>query len=95
MAETTSEGVRIDPSLFVVVKEQRLSILREIVANLSAYEQLRVRLSGSVYVGDYRMPGWSGALPFYAFSCQKHGLVVNYPTGYRKQLLCPHCLEEG
>ena len=72
----------------------RNAILRELAANLSNYHILKLRLSGSVYVGDYRLPGWMGKLPFYAFECRKHGLVVNYPTGYEQRLECPFCSNE-
>ena len=83
-----------EPSQYEAQREKRLKFLKEVADNLSAYEQLRVMLSGDIHVGDYRFPGWSGALPFYAFTCEKHGLVVNYPTGHMKKLLCPYCLEE-
>jgi hypothetical protein len=83
---------RIDP-----IEEQasrRNTILRELAANISSYHILKLRLSGYVYVGDHKLPGWSGELPFYAFECKKHGVVVNYPTGYEERLECPFCLEE-
>lgn len=61
---------------------------------LSMRQRLALRLTGKTYVGHYSKPGWSGALPFYAFECPTHGLVSNYPMGYGKRLECPKCLEE-
>jgi hypothetical protein len=40
------------------------------------------------------MHGWKAAVPFYAFRCEKHGIVVNYPAGHMEKLLCPFCLDE-
>ncbi len=72
----------------------RGEILRDLAANLSNYHIIRLHLSGSVYVGNYKLPGWRGELPFYAFECKRHGYVVNYPTGYDQKLECPFCSEE-
>jgi hypothetical protein len=40
------------------------------------------------------MPDWKKALPFYAFRCEKHGVVENYLHGYGRYLGCPKCEEE-
>ena len=53
-----------------------------------------LRLNGHVYIGHKTREGWRGSLPFYAFHCPVHGLVENYPHGYKKRLECPRCLEE-
>jgi len=49
---------------------------------LSLWQRLKMQLSGYVYVGDRQRPGWTGSLPFYAFKCEKHGIVQDYPHGY-------------
>jgi len=59
---------------------------------LSPVQRLVLRLRGRVYVGRYTRPGWQGPLPFYAFRCPEHGIVVNYPQGFRRVLRCPKCL---
>jgi len=54
-------------------------------------QRLHIQLWGNLYLGHYSQPGWSGELPFYAFRCRKHGIVVNYLYGYSERLECPKC----
>jgi len=61
---------------------------------LGLYKRLILSLAGQVYVEHRTMPGWSGSLPFYAFKCQDHGTVVDYPHGYDQRLDCPRCHRE-
>jgi len=61
---------------------------------LSLLQRIALRLLGSVYVGHHKKPGWRGPLPFYAFRCPRHGMVVSYPCGYDGRLDCPLCLRE-
>ena len=70
---------------------RRLAILKSLSSNLSSYQILKLRLSGSVYIGDFMLPGWSGELPFYAFKCSEHGFVAHYPEGHDEILRCPFC----
>ena len=70
---------------------KRLAILKSLSSKISSYQILKLRLSGSVYIGDFKLPGWSGELPFYAFKCDEHGFVVNYPEGHDEILRCPFC----
>jgi hypothetical protein len=63
-------------------------------SNLSLLKRLQLRLFGYAYVDHRRRPGWRGSLPFYAFKCDVHGLVEDYPHGYKKRLDCPLCLRE-
>ena len=71
--------------------ERRLAILKSLSSKISSYQILKLRLSGSVYIGDFKLPGWSGELPFYVFKCDEHGFVVNYPEGHDEILRCPFC----
>ena len=64
------------------------------VVTLGLYKRLILSLAGQVYVEHRTMPGWSGSLPFYAFKCQDHGVVVDYPHGYDQRLDCPKCHRE-
>ena len=57
-------------------------------------QRIKLSLFGHAYVEHRRMPGWSGALPFYMFKCPEHGLVENYPSGYAGNLRCPICVKE-
>ncbi len=55
--------------------------------------QLKLRLSGYIYIEDRIEPDWKKPLPFYIFNCPLHGYVESYPHGYEKKLVCPKCLE--
>ena len=51
----------------------------------------------SIFTGyvEHRMyRGWSGYLPFYGFTCDKHGYVIDYKHGHREKLSCPKCVDE-
>jgi len=52
-----------------------------------------MRMAGYVYMGHRTRSGWRGGLPFYAFTCPEHGVVVDYPHGFEGRLTCPHCSE--
>lgn len=58
-------------------------------------DRLKMQLSGYVYTGHKTRPGWRGSLPFYRFTCTKHGEVENYPQGYAEILRCPECDKEN
>jgi len=62
--------------------------------DLTMFQRLQLQTSGSVAVGNYIREGWSGDLTFYAFRCQKHGLVCDYQHGFDDVLSCPKCLDE-
>jgi len=53
----------------------------------------RMKLWGKAYTEHRRQPGWHGPLPYYTFICPQHGIVENYPQGYRNRLICPKCQE--
>ena len=55
------------------------------------FKRIKLRLFGSIYVGERRERGWISTLPSYVFECKEHGLQFGYPTGYSKRLLCPEC----
>jgi hypothetical protein len=55
---------------------------------------LRILLTGTSYVGNYKNKGWKDSLPFYAFKCPKHGIITNHVKGYNKRLECPKCKTE-
>ena len=61
----------------------------------SVVERLRLRLGLSVYVGHRWRPGWREPLPFYAFRCPRHGVVLSYPQGYGETLRCPRCWDRA
>lgn len=58
---------------------------------LSPWQSINLWRFGNVYVEHRTRPRWSGSLPFYAFKCLEHGIVVNYPQGRKKKLNCPAC----
>ena len=47
------------------------------------------------YVEHRKLPGWSGFLPFYRFTCNKHGKQVSYLHGHRQRLICKECVKEN
>ena len=61
---------------------------------LSLRQKIILAINGRVYIEHRTRPGWRGSLPFYAFICPKHGLVEDYPHGFKQLLICPLCLEE-
>ncbi|MGD0804358.1 MAG: hypothetical protein ABSA11_09830 [Candidatus Bathyarchaeia archaeon] len=75
-------------------KDERLAFLKVLASGITPYHALRITLNGHVHIGDFKMHGWKAAVPFYAFRCEKHGIVVNYPAGHMEKLLCPFCLDE-
>ena len=58
---------------------------------LSILQRIQLEVMGYAYIGHRKYPDWSGPIPFYAFKCPEHGLVTNYPHGYRQILECPKC----
>ena len=65
-----------------------------IVAGLSFFERLELRHRGSVKIGEYRLDGWSCALPVYLFRCDVHGYQGSYANGHDMLLICPVCNRE-
>ena len=61
---------------------------------LNLFKRLILHLFGQTYLEHRTRPGWSGSLPFYAFVCPFHGVVVDYPHGYSQRLECPKCMRE-
>lgn len=58
---------------------------------LTRMQRFALRLKGYVYVGHRTRPGWNGSIPFYAFECPVHGIVENYPHGFKSRMECPEC----
>ena len=48
---------------------------------LGLLQRFILLLTGRVYTGHKRHPGWSGALPHYAISCPVHGVVESHGSG--------------
>ena len=61
---------------------------------MSLIDRVNQIISGYEYVGLRKRPGWRGEAPFYRWRCPKHGIVENYPHGFKKILVCPKCDEE-
>jgi len=58
---------------------------------LNRWQRLRISRGWPVPVGKHRREGWSGPIMFYAFKCDKHGIVTNYQQGHAQILRCPKC----
>ncbi len=61
------------------------------MVKLTLIQKIILKLKGHVFIGNRTRPGWKGSLPFYAFKCDKHGLVEDYPHGHEEKLECPKC----
>lgn len=58
---------------------------------LNIIQRIILRLSKKVFV-EYRIkPGWKAPIDHYAFKCETHGLVVDYPHGDKQKPTCPKC----
>ena len=62
---------------------------------LTPRQRSMAALGFKVPLGKHRKPDWTGDLPFYAFKCKLHGVVVNYPQGHAQILRCPECDRES
>ena len=58
---------------------------------LTLGQHIVLAIMGRVFLYHHSKPGWAEAGPFYAFRCRDHGLVVSYPHGYGRNLMCPIC----
>jgi hypothetical protein len=61
---------------------------------LSLIQRIRLRLFQITPTKKKTRSGWRGYLQFYAFECPEHGIVEDYPHGYRQVLRCPECREK-
>jgi len=61
---------------------------------LSVSRRIRLKMFNRVYLGNHARSGWREELPFYAFECQEHRTVINYPQGYERRLAYPLCDKE-
>ena len=59
--------------------------------SLSWFQRFLIRIRGYAFVEHRIRPGWRAYIPFYAFKCKEHGIVVDYPHGHRGNLTCPKC----
>lgn len=60
---------------------------------LSLKDKLKLRIRGSLYVGHKKKDEWTDEFPFYVFKCPIHGLVEDYPHGWKETLSCPKCVK--
>ena len=58
---------------------------------LTFTQKIRLELLGITPTEKKKLPGWKGELQFYAFKCPVHGIVEDYPHGYRQVLSCKKC----
>ncbi len=59
--------------------------------DLSWFQRFLIRTRGYAFVEHRIRPGWRAHLPFYAFKCPEHGIVVDYPHSHKSNLTCPIC----
>ena len=58
---------------------------------LSFTQKIRIKILGITPTMKKKLPGWRGELQFYAFKCPIHGIIEDYPHGYRQILRCRRC----
>ena len=63
------------------------------MVELKLVQKIILKLRGRVYTEHRMKPGWKAPIPFYAFKCNEHGLVEDYPHGYEGRLDCPKCVQ--
>ncbi len=63
------------------------------MVKLTLIQKIILKLNGRVYTEHKMRHGWRAPIPFYAFRCDKHGLVEDYPHGYEGRLDCPKCVQ--
>jgi len=70
---------------------------------LSILQQIKLKLSGRVYLFHASKEGWRAELPLYLTKCNKHniyfidyphGFFEDYPHGFDGHFHCPKCDEE-
>ena len=65
--------------------------MKETPIKLSLTQKIRLGILGITPTEKKKRPGWRGELQFYAFKCPVHGVVEDYPHGYRQTLRCREC----
>jgi hypothetical protein len=61
---------------------------------LTLTQRIKLEILGITPTEKRRLPGWSGELQFYAFKCPIHGIVEDYPHGYKQELRCRKCQQD-
>ncbi len=59
--------------------------------SLSYLNSLKLKLKGFAKIGERQYEGWSGAIPFYVYTCKSNGkkiFMLDYPHGYEGRLDC-------
>ena len=62
--------------------------------NLNIIQKIKLKIFGYTFIKENKLSGWKNSLPFYALYCDKHGLQISYPIGWKRKLVCPKCLQE-
>ena len=74
--------------------EEEHSEISSILKNLNIFQKIKLRMFGYTFIKKNKLEGWRNFIPFYALYCDKHGLQISYPIGWKNKLVCPKCLQE-
>ena len=74
--------------------EEVMDQLRDQI-HLNWWQKLQLKILGYAYIGKWPYPGTGKMTEWYAFYCEKHGMQVNYPAGYKEKFSCGRCLKNG
>ena len=63
-------------------------------SRMTLINRLKLQLQGHLNRGLKEHPETKTPLKYYAFKCDVHGIVEDYPHGHSKYLECPICREK-
>lgn len=88
MVNKTYKQKRIEHHLMIISGEGDNTL------KLTLIQKIKMKINGQIYLEHRTRPGWKRSLPFYAFKCPVHGIVIDYAHGLEDYLACPKCWEE-
>ena len=68
--------------------------ITQIVSSLNMMEFLTLAITGKLLLDWVMLEGWRDKIPFYIIKCRTHGFQISYPSGFKKELICPKCTKE-
>ena len=76
--------------------DEKQSVINSYLDNmkLTLIQKIKLKINGRVYIEHRTRPRWNRPLPFYAFKCPVHGIVIDYTHDVDDYVSCPKCFEE-
>ena len=96
MENTSADNDLIESTFLTeILTDEYEDIKNALINKMGYWQRLSLKILGITTLGNIRLQVWREPLCFYAFYCSKHGLQVSYPRGWKKELICPQCIEES